>query len=87
MRQQQSSSPAASSNFISRSCSRACAGIGSRAAADQQLQISTAASSAYVENISRDGEAWQQTQIRVQQQKGALSADAAKKEKLGSRCR
>ena len=75
-----------SSSYISSRCSSTCtAKIASRAAAKTTVADMTAASSAYAANISRDGEAWQQTQISV-----AWSADSANKagtEKLRSKCR
>ena len=61
------------SSYISSSCSSAFAAISSQAAADQRLEISTAASSANAAIISRDGEAWQQMQIMVQKQNGDWS--------------
>ena len=80
MKQQQPSSQATKNQQARASSAMPVQLIGSWAAADQWLQISAAASSAIEANISRNIEAWQQTQIRVHQQKWVWSADAANKQ-------
>ena len=66
---------ATSSSYVSSSCSSTCAAIGSRAVADQRLQISAAASSANVANVRRDREVWQEMPIRASSSEGGFVTD------------